>query len=285
MLPISCQLRGRSFLNILIPLILFLILFSPTYSPLFERFTARDSYYSHGFLIPFVSLYLVWRKRQLLKTIPLKPQPLGGFILAGGVLLHLVSTFLKINFISYMAIPIVLLGTSLYLGGKRLTKELLFPIAFLVFMLPLPKVLIIGIAFKMKLLATDASTFIVNRLGIEAKGVGSTIYYPGGHLLVGDPCSGLRSLITFLALGALFTQFVQASIWRKNLLFISVIPIALLSNLVRITIMVLVGYVYGQKAVSGFLHDFSGIMVFVLGFIGLVMASKILRCPLEIKTI
>ncbi len=258
--------------------IVFLALFYPTYSHLFTRFNARDSYYSHGFLIPFVCLYLVFRKKDKLLSIKPESEPAGLFIILAGVLFYIISSFLKINFFTYLAIPVSILGIVLYLGGKKITKELLFPISFLFFMLPLPKVVIIGISFKLKLMVAQVATFLALNMGVQAERVGSTIYYPGGELLVGDPCSGLRSLVTFLALGALCTQFTKARLWRRTALFVSAIPIALLSNLTRITFLVMVSYIYGEKVALGFLHDFSGIMVFVLGFVCLIGASKLLRC-------
>ncbi|MBN2121199.1 MAG: exosortase/archaeosortase family protein, partial [Candidatus Omnitrophica bacterium] len=138
---------------------------------------------------------------------------------------------------------------------------------------------------KLKIMATQAAVFLVNLIGIEAVRAGSAINYPGGQLMVGDPCSGLRSLITFLALGALFTQFTNASALRRGTLFISTIPIALFSNFIRLAFLVLVGFIYGEKAATGFLHDSSGLLVFVLGFFGLVMVSKVLRCRLCAETI
>ena len=265
--------------------VLFLIIFFPTYPHLFKRFAARDSYYSHGFLIPLVSLYLVWRKREVLKRIPKKSNILGIFVFIFGILAHLAGLALKINFFSYAAIPIVMFGIILYLGGGKLTKELLFPIGFLIFMLPLPKVLIIGIAFRMKILAANSAVWLVSNIGMSVRQSGSTIYYPGGSLLVGDPCSGLRSLISFMALGAFFTQISEASLWKKNILFLSAVFIAFISNLIRIVFLFFVSYIYGQKAVSGFLHDSSGIMVFILGFMGFILLSKVLKCQLKIDDI
>ena len=258
---------------------LFLFLFYPVYKHLAARFSAADSYYSHGYLIPFICLYLVWRKRFILKSIKPKPVLSGFFVIIGGILLHLAGTALKINFVSYCAIPIVLLGMSLYLGGVKITKELLPAIIFLVFMLPLPRVMVIGITFKLKIMVAQAATMIARSIGIQTQRVGSTIYYRGGSLLVGDPCSGLRSLITFIALGALFTQLTKGSIFSKTILFLSSIPVAFLSNILRIMFLLLVSYVYGSDIALGFLHDFSGIMVFVLGFIGLIFIAKALRCP------
>lgn len=265
--------------------LLLLIIFLPIFNSLFSRFNARDSYYSHGFLIPFVIAYLVFQKRKILGSIETKPCFAGLVVLLFGVVLHLGSLVLKINFTSYFSIPIIITGILLYLKGKKFTRELLFPICFLAFMLPLPGVMIIGISFKLKIFAAQVATLLGNVIGIESSLSGSTIYYPGGTLLVGDPCSGLRSLISFLALGALFTQFARAVRWRKIALFLSTIPIALMSNILRITFLLWFNFVYGKEAATGFVHDFAGYMVFVLGFIGLLLASKILKCQLRAENI
>jgi exosortase len=170
----------------------------------------------------------------------------------------------------------------LYLFGKKVNHQLLFPLAFLVFMIPLPNVIIIGLSFKMKMLASQVSTNIINQMGISAVRDGSTIYLPNGKLMVGDPCSGLRSLISLLALGALFTQFIQSSNLKKNILFLSAAPIALASNALRIIALLWVTYVYGEQAALGFFHDFTGMMVFVVAFLGLFLVTKALRCRFEV---
>lgn len=269
---------------IFICLFVFLI-FLPIYELLFSRFNARDSYYSHGFLIPLIVGYLVFKKRKILGAIEAKPCFAGLIILLFGLILHLGSLVLKINFTSYFSIPIVIAGILLYLKGKKFTKELLFPLVFLIFMLPLPGVMIIGISFKLKIFAAQAAALLGNAIGIKSSLSGSTIYYPGGFLLIGDPCSGLRSLISFLALGALVTQFANAARWRKISLFASTIPIALTSNFLRITFLLWFSFVYGKEAAEGFVHDVSGYMVFVLGFLGLLLASKILKCQLKAENI
>ena len=271
-----------SLLKFLLLSSLFIFFFFPVYKPLLERFNATDSYYSHGYLVPFISIYLIWRKRFTLNKIVPAPHPLGIFVLLIGVFMHLLGVVLKINFISYFAIPFVLLGLSIYLRGVEFTREILFPIVFLIFMLPLPRVLIIGITFKLKLLVAQWATFIGNAIGIEATRSGSTIYYPGGYLLVGDPCSGLRSLLTFIALGALLTQFTKGNNIRKIILFLSSIPIALLSNLARITFLLFMSYVYGEKVALGFMHELSGVVIFILGFMGLIGVSKAVGCHLSL---
>lgn len=266
-----------------ISFLLIAALFFPEYSLLWERFNARDSYYSHGILIPFISLYLFWRKRALLRSLPVNGSWLGLCGIIGAGTLHLAGLFLRINVLSYFMIPVMLWSTVLFLWGGAYLRALFFPVFFLVFMLPLPSVMIIGLSFKMKLLAAEVSTRLIQAIGLQVMHKGSTILFPGGSLEVGDPCSGLRSLITFLALGALLTQFARGAAWKKYIFFLSSLAIAVLSNVVRISFLVIVSYFYGEKAAMGFVHDFSGYMVFVIGFLGLLGVSSLLGCPLHVE--
>jgi len=277
--------RSLSLLKLSLISLLFLSVFFPTYWHLYRRFIEPDSYYSHGFLIPFISLYLVWRKRQILKNLRLAPLNWGIFVLLSGLFLHVSCTALKLNFGSYLSIIVTLIGLILYLGGKKLLKELIFPIGFLLFMMPLPAVVIIGISFKMKILAAHIATVLVKAMGLNVVRQGSTVYLPEGFLVIGDPCSGLRSLISFFALGVLFTQFCQATKLKKIILVIMTLPMALVSNVIRIMALIIVAYIYGEKTALGFFHDFMGMMVFVLGFIGFILVAKLLRCRLTTEII
>ena len=260
-------------------IVLLCILFLPTFNQWARRFTAADSYYSHGFLVPFVSLFLVWQKKGRIKELLPQHTPCnaGLVLLAGGLLLHLVSSFLEVNFGSYFAFVIIVTGLVLYLLGTTITKELFFPLFFLLFMVPLPSVVIIAISFKMKIFAAQASTFLADAMGIEVVREGSTIHTPNGSLMVGDPCSGLRSLISLLALGALFTQLVSIPRVKKVILFLSAVPIALFSNILRIILLVVVTYFYGEKTALGLFEKFVGFLVFIFAFIGLNLVVKLLK--------
>ena len=256
----------------------------PIIEPLLQRFEARDSYYSHGYMVPFISAYLAWRKRKELAALQPQGSLWGLPLIVIGLLVHVVSYFLKINFTTYVSCLVVIFGTVLFLGGWKITRVLLFPMIFLIFMIPLPRVVILGISFEMKLFAAEISSWLINLVGIETSVSGSRIFYPGGFLLVGDPCSGLRSLISFLALGTVLVQLTSGNIWKKGVLFASVVPIALLSNVVRIIVLTVASYIYGSHIAAGFLHDFMGIMVFVIGFIGLIALMNILKCHLFPET-
>ncbi len=255
--------------------LLFILLFSPTFPILFHRFLQRDSYYSHGFLIPFIFIYLIWRKRGKISRLKINSSWRGLFFLLGGIFLHVIGIIFKVNFLSFLAIPFVIFGTVYCWLGYQIVKEILFPIAFLIFMLPLPQVVIINLAFKLKMLVAQTAAFLVKYiLKIEVIRKGSILYYPGGYLIVGDPCSGLRSLISFLALGILISYFAHVSLAKKVLIFLFSIPVALLSNIIRVIFLLIISYIYGEKVALGFLHQLSGLLVFILGFFLLISLSN-----------
>lgn len=257
-----------------------LILLALTYYPTFiwmeQRWTAADSYYSHGFLIPFVVAYLIFHRRNEFKSIALTSQPSGIGLLIIGILIHLISRWLQVGFISGFSLLLAILGISLYLWGKGLTRLLLFPIAFTFFMIPLPLVVISNLSLKLKIFAAEVSVGLVKKLGFMAVTRGSTIVLAHSTLTVGDPCSGLRSLISLLALGAIFAYFIKTTRRRKIIIFLCSIPIALLANIFRISSMCLVAEIYGEEIALGVYHNISGILLFILAFILLFLVGRLL---------
>jgi len=260
---------------------LIFILVILTYLPIFVwmrgRFLAVESYYTHGWLVPFICLWLVYRKRKKLEKVTIKPAISGLFILIFGLLAHILGLASQIRFVSGFSLIFVLLGLSLYLAGKDYTKEIFFPILFLAFMVPLPRVLIIQISFKMKLLAAEAGTSLINWFNIPAYRSGSIVELPNTTLTIGSPCSGLRSLISLTALGALFAYLSDLSRVKKVILFISAIPLALAANVLRIGMLLWVAYVYGHNVATGRFHDISGILVFIFAIVGLMIVNRVLQ--------
>lgn len=242
-----------------------------------DKFLEEESNYSHGFLIPIISLFLIWKMKDKLKEIPITSSTKGLILLCAGLLIHLVSRCFLIDFVSGCSLIIVIYGLCLYLLGVRMTKKLIFPISFLIFMVPLPAVFTLALTFHMKMFATYWATGVTNLIGIPAVMEGATIILPNDFLEIGEPCSGIRSLITLLALSSLFAYFLSISYLKKIILFFATIPIALLSNLVRIVFLTIVTYVYGQKAAleePG--HTISGLLVYIVALAGLGAVGKIL---------
>jgi exosortase len=143
-------------------------------------------------------------------------------------------------------------------------------------MIPFPDVFTILLTFKLKMLATYCSVGMVNLIGIPCVAEGAKIILPDTFLEIGAPCSGIRSLISLLALGALFAYLLNISLWKRVVVFISAVPIAIFSNIVRVFLLCLVAHIYGKEKALGFFHDFSGLLVFVIAFVCLYGVGKVL---------
>jgi len=246
---------------------------------MYDRYMGADSYYSHGFIVPFISLYFIYLQKENLAQIKPQNSVIGLIILFFALLLHILGTLLYVFSISGFSLFFLIIGLSLFLFGKEISKIIWFPILFMVFMFPLPEAIISLVSFPLKIVAAKAGVWIISILGIPIYLEGFNILIPAGPLLVGNPCSGLRSLIAFLALGSIFAYLEPISTIKKWLLFFISIPIALLSNIVRIPILILVSNYWGLEAAGPdtLVHTGSGVLVFILGFLLIFSAAKALE--------
>lgn len=262
----------------LITFFLVLLTYVPTFIWMWERWFARDSYYNHGILIPIVSLYLIWNLKDELKLAPKKSSSLGLPIFILGILLNLVSAAFRIYFSSGFSLIIALGGLVLHFYGRNVLRLVFFPLFFLVFMIPIPIVTIISISFKLKILAAQLATTVLNdHLRIQCYQDGSIIRMQNAHVIVDDVCSGLRYLISLTALGSIFAYWIKAGFFKKLLVFTSSIPIAVLANAFRVIFLSVVSEIWGVQYVTGFLHDFSGLAVFAIAFVLLYSVVKLLE--------
>lgn len=249
----------------------------PTFIWMYERWTTTDTYYSHGFLVPFVSAFIIWLKRSELKKLTPHPSSKGWLFFLAGILLHTLSVLFKVSFSSGFALMLILPGIILLTLGNDYFCALSFPVFFLAFMIPLPEVAIVNLSFRLKIFAAQISAFIINAIGVHATREGSIIKTAHAQLMVEDPCSGIRSLIALIALGALMAYFSNLSKFKKVILFISSIPIAIATNIIRIVALSLASEIYGEKSATGIFHDTMGILVFVFAFLGLLLVNKLLE--------
>ncbi len=238
-----------------------------------------DSYYSHGFLVPFVSLYFICQQKEYLAQAEQQNSVIGLVVLIFALLLHILGTLLYIFSISGFSIFFLVIGLSLFLFGKEISKIIWFPLLFLIFMFPIPQAMISLISFPLKIFAAKAGVWITSLFGVPIYLEGFNIFIPAGHLLVGNPCSGLRSLIAFMALGSVLAYLQPISNEKKWILFFLSIPIAVLSNIVRIPILILVSNYWGVEAASPdtMVHTGSGLLVFVLGFLLMFFVTKVIE--------
>jgi exosortase len=249
----------------------------PTFIWMYDRWVAHDTYYNHGFLVPLISLFLVWLKRDSLSKIEIKPAKLGWLFFLSGIIAHLLSALVRVYFTSGFSLVVMLVGLVLLFFGKKILRQVLFPIFFLVFMVPAPLVAISNMSFRLKIFASQVSTKIINMLGVPAIREGSIIRTMHSQMIVEDPCSGIRSLIALIALGSLMAYFSNISKAKKTILFLSSMPIAIATNIIRIVALSLASEMYGTKFAMGWFHDTMGILVFVFAFFGLSLVAKLLE--------
>ncbi len=242
----------------------FILLFWSTFLWMAQRFDAHDSFYSHGWLVPLASAWLIRQRWQTLKSVRIAESFWGLLLLVPSLISHVVAAQLNLHLISGLAMLVTLWGLVWVLYGWHALWTLRFPLLFLLFMVPLPGVLLISTSFKMKMTAAFLATHAIHLMGIAVQQAGSTIQAPGVSVIVDDTCSGLRSLISLIALSVLWTALMPttAKRWQKWTVVACSIPIALSANMVRIVVLVLLSVIYGPQIAEGFIHYGSGIVVF-----------------------
>ena len=268
---------GARHLGLIVPFAaVFVLLFWPTFRWMAERFDAFDSFYSHGWLIPFASGWLIWQRRERLHRCEARPSYWGLSLLIPSLLIHTVATWWKVGFVSGFAMLGTIYGLVWTLWGFEVLWTLRFPMLFLLFMVPLPGVLLLAVSFQMKLLAATLATHALRLVGMPAVQAGSTIQVPGISVIVDDTCSGLRSLISLIALSTLWTSLMPAAAkrWHQLTVVAASIPIALLANMARIMVLVLLSAIYGPRIADSFIHYGSGIVVFGIALAALSWLSR-----------
>ena len=256
----------------------FVGLFWHTFAWMAERFRVHDTFYSHGWLIPFACAWLIWQRRARLAGLPAGPSYAGLALLAPAMLVHVLATLWDVHFVSGFAMLAVVWGLVWTLWGGAVLWALRFPMLYLVFMVPLPSVLLIAASFAMKMWAASLATGMIHAMGIPAVQAGSMIHVPGVSVIVDDTCSGLRSLISLIALSVLWVSLLPAGAkrWHKLAIVVASVPIALAANMARIMILVLTAAIYGSKVAEGYIHYGSGFVVFGVALAALAGLSRVL---------
>ena len=279
----SVTVKRTAIIRFAISLVLLLIVYIPAIQWMVNRWSAAESYYGHGFFIPLISLYVVWQRRELLKKAQVSTDMAGIVFIAVGLLLHVLCAFLKVYFISGVSFVMALYGLVRFCFGREMTKNLIFPLFFLLAMIPLPLVAIGNITVGLKLFAAQCAAFVLNRIGFTCVLDGSTIRMPNSFTVVGEPCSGLRSLISLLTLGLLFAYALNTTYLKKALILLSAVPMAIVSNVARIVLLSVANDLYGEKFATGFFHDLSGFVAFGIAFMGFLAISRMIAPKAEFR--
>tara|TARA_A100000164_G_C21928997_1_gene784586 strand:+ start:353 stop:1357 length:1005 start_codon:yes stop_codon:yes gene_type:complete len=230
--------------------------------------------YSHGYIIPFVSIAVLWHKRADLKAAPKQLCQMGLIIIIMALAMHWLGAKMQQTRISLISLILILWGLPFYFYGWKVAKLLIFPCSYLIFCVPLN--FLDALSGPLQQIATTLAYNILQNLGIECQRVGTQLISPYFQLNVEAPCSGLRSLLAMTALTAVYAYYTQKGLAKKWLLFLASIPIAVAGNIGRIISIALVSMTAGQKFGAGLHHDWSGYVLFSLAIALMIAFGKLL---------
>lgn len=236
-----------------------------------------NPYYTHGFLIPPLAALLAWRQWRHVRRAPRRGETWIGMGLAGAGLAGTVWAMRWQNYaLAALAIVPLLAGILLYLEGWPRLKPWLFPLCFLALMVPLP--FVDRLSPWMASFTAHWATDLARLFGIVAVQQGGEITLPGTAILVGAPCSGLRSMVAILTVGVAWLYVVEGRWIAKLVLLGAVLPLVALANIVRVAGLLVVATVAGAEAALTYYHDWSGLVLFLLALAAMLGLGKVLGC-------
>ena len=236
----------------------------------------NNSYYSHGFLVPFISGFFLWRRREAFARDSREPSNLGLLVVGASLVGFLVAQVWQAYHVSAVAFIVLLGGLALYSLGEKATRRIAFPLAFLFFMIPLP--FINRLSPALESFTATISTAVVSFLGIPAVNQGSQIQLPGSSFVVGAACSGLNSVVALATLVVVFVYILEGSYRAKAILLAMAVPIALVANLVRVSALLVIAHLFGAEVGMRYFHDYSSPVLFLLAFVLLILVGRLVGC-------
>ena len=241
-----------------------LVLYAPVLRLLVDQWY-RDPDYSHGFLVPVLSAYLIWARRDKLGQVSRHPSLWGMVIVLTGLGLLVLGSLGAELFLARFSLLWVICGLVVYFCGAAMLRALAFPMAFLLFAIPIPAVVYNEIVFPLQFVASRFATWTLETLNLfPIMREGNVLILPGMSLEVVEACSGIRSLMSLLALAAAFGYVIERSTVARWILFLAMVPLAIISNGTRVMLTAVMANSMGPKAAEGFMHEFSGWVIFVV---------------------
>ena len=235
---------------------------------------ASDDNYSHGFLVIPLALYFAWERREALLGAPVKPGLLGLALIAASLVVWAAGILGAELFLTRVSMIGVLAGIIWFVWGWTHLRVLLFPVLFLLLMIPLPSIIFNQIAFPLQLVASQAGEFVIASAGIPVLREGNVLVLPARTLEVAEACSGIRSLVSLLMLAIVLGYFTERRMGARVAIALASVPIAILANAARVAGTGLASEWVSPAAADGFFHTFSGWLVFVVAFAGLLLVQQ-----------
>jgi exosortase len=238
---------------------------------------STDDNYSHGFFIVPLAAYFAWERRHAFAALPLRASWFGLVVVAGSMLLLVGGLLGAELFMSRVSLIGALAGSVLFLFGWQRLRVMLFPLAFLLLMVPLPAIIFNKIAFPLQLLASHVGEYSISSLDIPILREGNVLILANAKLEVAEACSGIRSLVSLFTLGIVFGYFVDRRSWVRAVIALSAIPVAILANGLRVASAGVAAHKFGTAGVEGLFHEFSGWVVFIIAFLMMLGLQRLLQ--------
>lgn len=252
------------------------LVFTPAIVALSRVWLAYD-YYSHGFLVPVVAFWMFLDARRRLPAPGADPR--GLLAIAAATALYGLGFLLADPTLEGLGLVGAVAGLALRLYGPAGLRRLAFPVAFLLFMVPVPQSLLTPVIVELQLVVSSVAVDTLHALGYSVLREGNVVLLPGDErLFVAEACSGITSIVTLLPLGVMLAWFTEKTLLRRGLLVAAVIPLAMLGNLVRVLATVAAANAFGvDRATEGPVHDSAGVLTFVFACLLLIGFGGLLR--------
>jgi exosortase len=240
------------------------------YAPVLLRLAEQwwtDPNFSHGFIVPLFSAFILWQSRERLKKIEWRPSTWGLPIIAFSLVMLLVGTFGAELFLSRISMIVLIAGALIFFMGWGMFRAVLFPLCFLLLMIPIPAIVFSQITLPLQMLASKLAAGTLPFCGVPVLREGNIINLPAMPLEVAQACSGIRSLMSLITLAIMYGYLTERRIWARIALALAAVPIAVAANGLRIVGTGLMVQYWDPNKAEGFFHLFSGWLVFVFSLL------------------
>jgi exosortase len=255
---------------------LLLWLYLPTLTHLVLQWWS-DPNFSHGFFVPVFSAFVIWQERDRLQRLPLRPAWSGVWFLVLGLCLLMLGQLGAEIFLARFSLLFVLAGLIILFFGWIFFRAILFPLAFLVMMIPIPAIVFNQITFPLQIFASKVASTILPWLGVPILREGNVILLPSIALEVADACSGIRSLMSLATLAIIYGYLMDRRVSIRILLAVAALPIAVAANSLRVVITGLLVQYWDPDKAQGFFHEFQGWLMFVASLGMLYFLHKVIQ--------
>jgi exosortase len=256
----------------------FAVLLIACYAPILRRLAMQwndDPDMGHGFFVPLVVGMIVWQRREDLAATEIRPNWWGLLVVLFGAVQMILGVLGVELFTARTAFVVTVVGSVGFLGGTQLLKKLVFPLALLLLMIPIPAVVYNQLTFRLQLLASRLADGALEFLSIPVLREGNILELTNMKLSVVEACSGIRSLLTLTFLSLVYGCFFEKRLWVRAVLFLSTIPIAILANGSRVTVTGILSQIKPELA-EGFFHESTGWILFMISLAILIVFHRIL---------